>query len=225
MITPKYLLPASLAATVHVALFWLLPEGTLARPRLELPLIATAPRHVAPIPPVPEETAKRDWEVAVQPLAGGPTPPEIDEPLTPPTKTDIMLSADERARFPAQDLKFAPTHLGPGEIGAIGEGMRGERGIFLPGELDHVPKAKMQLPPDYPATLRQAGVGGRVMVELEVNAEGRVVRADALHYTHREFAEPAVRAVKKWRFEAGRRNGQAVPFRMTVPIEFGIENR
>ncbi len=157
-------------------------------------------------------------------LAGGPTPLEIDEPLTPPTKADIILPADERSKFPAKDLMIAPKHFGPGSMGESGQVTLGERGIFLPGELDHVPNAKMQLPPDYPAALRQAGVGGLVMVEFEVNPEGRVVRADAIRCSRREFAEPAVRAVKKWRFEAGRRNGKAVSFRMTVPIEFGIES-
>lgn len=222
--THKYLLPASLAATVHVALFWLMPEGTYTRQLIEKPLITPTPQPVDPVPQAPEEAPKRDFESVVRPLAGGPTPPEIDEPLPPPTKTDITLSVDERSKFPAKDMKIAPKHFGPGDIGEIGEVTPGKRGIFLPGDLDHVPKGKMQLPPDYPATMRQAGIGGSVVVAFEVNAEGRVVRADAIHYSHREFAEPAVRAVKKWRFEAGRHNGKAVPFRMTVPIEFGIEN-
>ena len=222
--THKYLLPASLAATVHVALFWLMPEGTYTRQLIEKPLITPTTRDGDPVVQPPEETPQRDFARAVQPLAGGPTPPEIDEPLPPPTKTDITLSVDERSKFPAKDMKIAPKHFGPGDIGEIGEVTRGKRGIFLPGDLDHVPNAKMQLPPDYPATMRQAGIGGSVVVAFEVNAEGRVVRADAIHYSHREFAEPAVRAVKKWRFEAGRHNGKAVPFRMTVPIEFGIEN-
>jgi len=61
-----------------------------------------------------------------------------------------------------------------------------------------------------------------VTVEFAVDTEGRVVRAEAVRYTHREFAEPAVRAVLKWRFEPGRRHGRVVPFRMAVPMEFGL---
>jgi len=56
-----------------------------------------------------------------------------------------------------------------------------------------------------------------------VDTTGRVVRAEGIRYTDREFVDPAVRAVRQWRFEPGRRNGKAGSFRMAVPIEFGIE--
>ena len=82
----------------------------------------------------------------------------------------------------------------------------------------------MQIPPDYPYAMKQSGASGSVVVEFDVDTTGRVIRAEAISYTDREFAEPAMRAVRKWRFEPGRRNGKAVPFRMAVPIEFGIEN-
>jgi protein TonB len=72
--------------------------------------------------------------------------------------------------------------------------------------------------------MRHKGIGGSVMVEFDVDKEGRVIRAEAISYSDREFAEPAVRAVRKWRFEPGRRDNKAVPFRMAIPIEFGIEN-
>ncbi len=67
------------------------------------------------------------------------------------------------------------------------------------------------------------GIGGSVTVEFDVNTEGRVVRAEAVSFTHREFVEPAVRAVRRWRFEPGRRNNRVVPFRLVVPIEFGLD--
>ena len=86
-----------------------------------------------------------------------------------------------------------------------------------------MPRAKVQLPPDYPAAMRQSGVSGSVLVEFDVDREGRVTRAAAVRYTEREFVEPALRAVRKWRFEPGRRQGVAVAFRLVVPIEFGIE--
>ena len=34
------------------------------------------------------------------------------------------------------------------------------------------------------------------------------------------FERPALAAVKQWRFEPGKRKGQAVRFRMRVPITF-----
>jgi len=107
---------------------------------------------------------------------------------------------------------------GIGEIGVSGPD------IFSIGKLDRAPRATVQLPPEYPYAMKHSGTNGSVLVEFDVNAEGRVVRAEAIRYSDREFAEPAVRAVKKWQFEPGRRHGKVVPFRMAVPIEFGLEN-
>jgi periplasmic protein TonB len=220
----KYLLPASIAATIHVALLWLLPEQPHIR-TIEVPLVTDKP----PIPetvaePPQEEEPKRDFERDVKPVAGGPTPPEIPEIPVLPDKTDITIPVVERAKHPVRELNTVPKTFGPGDIEAIGE--HGPRGpdIFTIGALDRVPRAKVQLPPDYPYAMKQAGTGGSVVVEFDVDNTGHVVRAEAISHTDREFVEPALRAVRKWRFEPGRRNGKAVPFRMTVPIEFGIEN-
>jgi TonB family protein len=93
------------------------------------------------------------------------------------------------------------------------------------GDLDRVPRATAQISPDYPSAMRQIGESGSVTVEFVVDTSGRVIRAEAIRFSRREFVEPAVRAVLKWHFEPGMRNGQRVPFRMAVPIEFnGTEN-
>jgi protein TonB len=34
------------------------------------------------------------------------------------------------------------------------------------------------------------------------------------------FEAPALKAVKQWKFEPGKKNGKAVRFRMRVPITF-----
>ncbi len=221
MIIHKYLLPASLAATLHIALLWLVPEETHPRTTalVEIPLRPPIPQ-TAP-DPVPQPEDRPVNAEPVKPLAGGPNPPELPEELSSRNSADLPTLWITHVMNPDRNVRIIPAVNGPGEFGVSGE--LGRPGVFSPADLDRVPNAKVQLPPDYPAAMRQSGVSGSVLVEFEVNAEGRVVRAEAIRYTDREFADPAVRAVKKWRFEPGRRNGQAVPFRLTVPIEFGIE--
>ncbi|MEO6993062.1 MAG: TonB family protein [Lacunisphaera sp.] len=90
-------------------------------------------------------------------------------------------------------------------------------------KLDKNPRATAQISPDYPASMRQEGFAGSVTVKFEVNKDGRVIRAEAVDFTRREFVEPALRAVRNWRFEPGKQNGRAVAFRMTVPIEFSLD--
>lgn len=93
----------------------------------------------------------------------------------------------------------------------------------LPG-LDRVPHATVQPAPDLLRGLRLDGAMATVTVEFVVNQQGQVVSAEAVHYTHRELVEPALRAVLKWRFEAGTRSGRPVAFRMAVPIEFSLND-
>ncbi len=223
MNTHRYLIPASLAATVHVALFWLTPEG--ARPDLikviEVPLPPWEKKLDEP-PVVDEPEIREPSTEPVKPLAGGPSLPVLDEPVVMSVKSEFSMPVPERPKGPVTNFGDIPVISGPG--GPVGPRSLGDAGIILAGALDRTPNAKVQMPPDYPAAMRNSGTSGSVVVEFDVNAEGRVTRAEALRYSDREFVEPALRAVKKWRFEPGRRDGRTVPFRMTVPIEFGIES-
>lgn len=219
----KYLLPASIAATMHVALLWLMPEGArmVSRPVDLLPG-CTLPVVTNDPPPLPPEEQDPDVD-PVKTLTGGPALPDLDEPAPPITKTEFSIPIQERPKGPETAFDRIPGIVGPGGPDTGGIGRIGPD-IFDIGKLDRVPRAKVQIPPDYPHAMKQTGTGGSVVVEFDVDTAGHVVRAEAINYTDREFVEAAVRAVRKWRFEPGRRNGKVVPFRMTVPIEFGIEN-
>jgi periplasmic protein TonB len=219
---PKYLLPASIAAMVHVALFNLAPEPIVIEGDAAPEKTVLLPIPTRPIEQPAEKPKPEDFEKEVRPLAGGPTPPVSPEIVRPLTKEDIAIPADERPTYEAKDLKIVPKTFGPGDVEGIGDLDMPD--IFKVGDLERVPRAKVQVPPEYPHAMKQTGAGGSVVVEFDVDTSGHVVRAEARSYSDREFAEPAVRAVRKWRFEPGRRDGKAVPFRMTIPIEFSIEN-
>lgn len=221
----KYLLPATVATTVHVALLWFLPEEIHIQPPgvIEVPLLPPIPKSPDDLVAVPPEERPVSAE-PVKPLLGKPAPPALDD--VPPAKLpdDVFsMPVDTRPRPIERGITELPATIGS-EVG-VPEGIDMSRvGIFPPGALDRTPRTKVQIPPDYPYAMKQAGASGSVMVEFDVDTSGTVVRAEAIRYTDREFIEPAVRAVRKWKFEPGRRNGKAVPFRMAVPIEFGIEN-
>jgi periplasmic protein TonB len=216
----KYLIPASIAATLHVALLWLAPDQPYSR-IVEVPLGKASPPPPDPVVEPPEEEPKPSFEQEATPIAGGASRVELPEILTPPKPADIVMSVPEqRVTMRTGENRISPFE-GSGLEGA-GE-WKGGGTLIDVSQLDRQPRARVQIPPDYPYALKQTGSGGTVMVEFEVDTTGRVVRAEATRYTDREFVEPALRAVRKWRFEPGRRNGRAVPFRMSIPIEFGIE--
>jgi protein TonB len=59
-----------------------------------------------------------------------------------------------------------------------------------------------------------------VYVLFVVDQRGRVESPMVQSSTDPKFEAAAVAAVKQWKFEPGKRNGQAVKFRMRVPITF-----
>jgi protein TonB len=219
----KYLVPASIAATIHVALLWVAPESPGIR-LIEVPLAKLPPLPDPVVMPPDEPDEPAAITAPVKSLLGEPPPVSLDE--TPPGKVDTALftvPVDPARPNISLNRQTLPSVIGDPNGEWNGE-LSAPASILHIGLLDGAPRAKVQIPPDYPFAMKQTGTSGSVTVEFDVDISGRVVRAEAIRYTDREFVEPALRAVRKWRFEPGRKDGKTVPFRMAVPIEFGIEN-
>jgi protein TonB len=60
------------------------------------------------------------------------------------------------------------------------------------------------------------------MVEFVVDEAGHVLDPHVLRSSNPLFEAPTLRAVAKWRFEPGRKDGRVVRFRMAVPVEFAV---
>lgn len=101
----------------------------------------------------------------------------------------------------------------------IGQGMRD---LFDLSALDQAPTPTVQTRPQYPFEMRRAGITGEVLVAFIVDSRGNVREAYAVRSTQREFEQPAVQAVSRWKFKPGRKGGRAVNTRMQVPIVFSL---
>jgi protein TonB len=55
-----------------------------------------------------------------------------------------------------------------------------------------------------------------------IDRNGRVTNATVQKSTHHEFERPALTAVKKWKFDPGKRGGKPVQFKMRIPITFSL---
>lgn len=96
--------------------------------------------------------------------------------------------------------------------------------VFDIKNLDQQPQARVRTPPQYPFEMRRAGVTGEVTVDFIVDTNGDVQNAYALKSTQREFEQPAVAAVSKWKFKPGRKGGRNVNTHMQVPIVFTLND-
>jgi len=73
----------------------------------------------------------------------------------------------------------------------------------------------------YPAEAQAAGISGVVLAEITISEEGRVVDARIVRSIPL-LDEPALRAVREWRFDPVLLNGRAVPVKMVVNVNFTL---
>ena len=149
-----------------------------------------------------------------------PPPPPQEEP---PEEPEPQLGETEQPLNLNVDLDVA---VGTGGAWAMGSGVAGnliaeEMAEALDmADLDQAPTLVSSVPPVYPAALRRAKVEGTVVLVFVLSEEGRVEDPRVESSSHPEFENPAVSAVKRWRFQPGEKNGEAVRTYMRLPIRF-----
>lgn len=88
---------------------------------------------------------------------------------------------------------------------------------------DVAPVLVKRVDPEYPRELRNQGVHGEVLVELAVDAQGRVTSARAVRSSHPGLEAPALTAAQRWKFTPGRHGGQPVAMTVQMPLRFGVD--
>jgi protein TonB len=179
-------------------------------------------------------------EEAIQIVAPPPIEPDepekvevSDEPVkpmdfAPPMQTDVPQVITDTS-FVQKIQPPPPENVKPSAgVMAIPENrdmsqFRGMK-VFNISDLDQQPVPRVRIQPQYPFEMRRAGVTGEVTVDFIVDANGDVQNAYAIKSTQREFEQPAVQAVAKWKFKAGRKGGRNVNTHMQVPIVFTLND-
>ena len=159
-------------------------------------------------------------------------PVDIEKDDTPPEKQKADLSPPDIPDNPVQPRRddfrqdvepIRPPSNSPGQV-RIPE-IRREGGgprVFDPSELSQMPVVRYQAKPDYPYEMKRDGRTGEALVDFVVDTNGNVRRAYAVNASAPEFGDSASRAVGRWKFKPGRRNGVAVFAHMQVPIVFSL---
>lgn len=196
------------AAVMVLGLFLVLPLIQVFHPsEKKVQLIELASGSLPPPPPLaPEPEPEKEPEEEEPPPEFPDEVPQLDlaqlELALEPGFQDGMLAGDFRI-----DLG------GSSATGASSED------LFDSMDLDQEPRAIDQPGPSLSAKLRKQGPGTVVIVFI-VDKNGKVESPQVQRSTDPVFDGPALSAVKRWRFEPGKRQGQPVRFRMRVPISF-----
>jgi periplasmic protein TonB len=212
----KFILPAALALTLHAFLLFGMSGKTPVAPAPSEPVRGKEDwLHLNPDDPVREVTASDD----PLPEPGGPVAPRPEEIPDPPPSGDHWTIPSLPPIPGDPNITKIPPHW----EGPRGTSVTSGPAVFEGMHLDHVPRARLQPAPEYPSSMRSRRVEGTVVVEFLVDEAGGVYRTAVLHATNPGFEEAALRAVARWKFESGYKNGRRVRFRMNVPVVFRID--
>ncbi|MGH8081278.1 MAG: energy transducer TonB [Lysobacter sp.] len=76
-------------------------------------------------------------------------------------------------------------------------------------------------PPEYPMAIGCDQIGGKVVLQLTIGAEGKPTKVNVLTSSRTAaLDEAAIKGVQRWRFEAATRNGKPVAADIQVPVTF-----
>jgi len=172
------------------------------RDRIEVESTDIPPPPMVETPPPPEEQ-----------------PPEedikqIEEQRQPPTLEQLELSmVADLSGFASSDFTV-PT---------IAIGAQLDEIIYELEDLTRPPRPLSTRAPTYPPELRRAGISGTVVLMFIVRSDGSTSNIIVERSDNPAFEEPAIRAVRRWTFEPGEKDGKAVSTRVRRPITFTFQ--
>ncbi len=196
------------AVFLTLAVFLVLPVmQTINKPMTSNMLVYSVDTtNVPPPPPPPEEEPEKEQEIEE-------TPPELTEQVTPLALEQLELALNPGFGEGAMGGDFAI------KLNTVSAGGSEVDELFSIADLDQQPRAVYQPSPSLSKDIRKRAPG-QVYIIFIVDTQGRVENPVVQNSTDPVFEKPALAAIRQWKFDPGKRNGQAVRFRMRVPFTF-----
>jgi periplasmic protein TonB len=77
--------------------------------------------------------------------------------------------------------------------------------------------------PKFPDEMRRQGNSGIVTVSCLIDEKGNVMDPKIVKASNDAFSEPAIEALKKWKFKPAKKDGEAVAIRVNIPVQFNAD--
>lgn len=215
----------AIVVLVHAVLLALLWVGQIRHAPPKKPAVVEValiePERPKPPPPPPPPPPKPPPTVVPKVVAPRPPvlqPPPPMAPMTalpvlqpPPTAIQVAIADVEPVR-PGPTVVAPPTPAPPPPAPAP---------VVVPPRFD---AAYLDNPaPIYPALAKRRGEEGRVLLRVQVSAEGRADRVEVSNSSGSPVLdEAAMDAVRRWRFVPARRGSDAIAAPVLVPITFAL---
>ena len=189
-------------------------------PRLVVPPkpVVPPPREVTSEPPPtpaarrePVEPAAEPPPVSIASAAPALTTPEPRAPAGPPPRPAPAPVSPGVEAVPSPAPKTHPPAAPPATTRTVPDG---------PSQLAR-PRGGYQVTPSYPSSARRLGIQGTALLRVYVAADGQVTDIQVDETAgHPDLDRAAVDAVRRWRFEPGRRGADAIGMWVRLPVQF-----
>ena len=191
-----------------LCVFMVLPLTQMVSSAANRQLVLSDIDTAAPPPPPSTETEPE------------PPPPEPQEPDPPPEL------GEESMPFSLGDISL---DVSVGTGGVLGRGMvfGGDRdpadvAVYDISDLDQRPRAVSRIQPRYPPDLMKRRIEGTVVLVFVLDENGKARDPRVESSTHPAFEQPALTALRRWRFQPGTREGEPVRSHVRQQIGFRI---
>ena len=196
------------AAGLMVAFFLVLPlMQALATPPDKDLLVGSIDSAKLEAPEAPPEIEEEEPEQEEE------KPPELAEEAPPLDLSQLELALNPVAGGGMMSGDFAVN------LNTFSSGDQGSDTLFSIAELDQKPRVVYSPSPTITNEMRKKSPG-KVYVIFIVNENGRVENPKIQSSSDTAFEAEALKAIKKWKFEPGKRGGKAVRSRMRLPFVF-----
>jgi len=166
----------------------------------------------APVTPPTTSAASTDREPSASP-----------RPSTAPSSARAESAAGSADAIPLGRPSPSP---GSGQTGSVNVASASGRDAGATGAITRYarPQGGYQVRPGYPASARRLGIQGTTMLRVHVLVDGQVGDVIVQETAgHPDLDQAAAEAVKRWRFEPGRRGEDPVPMWVLLPVEFRLK--
>lgn len=209
-----YWLLAIISALLHVCawLWWSRPvvEATAVVPPQAVEIMLVAPRPVQPLPPI----------VTPAPPPAIVPPPVVPRP-PPPKPRPTPITKSEPKPMPPVVMPLPPIPTRP-SVAAPAALAPPPEPVLVPASTKATSRRNPK--PDYPSIARRRGWEGKVLLSVEVMANGKPGSITvAASSGHEVLDSAAMKAVMRWLFAPARRGDSPVASTLNLSIVFRLE--
>ncbi len=237
---------SSVIAAITLALvaiglrIWILP-AILADPEFDAPVIglthAESERSRPEATPFVRPPIKRAPPVAPRAMAALPVPavqaqivqaPPVSPTVEPYDPTEMLEESEVPFPVPKSEpekkvARSTPKPASPQKARSSDKPRSAPKATGSKGP-SHPARVLRRYEPGYPETARRNKVEGRVMLDVQINSNGRVGSVRVFSSSgSRVLDSTAISAVKRWSFSPARKGGKPVSSQVRVPFRFSIK--